>query len=228
MNTNKTERSVNTFLDHLKSIPKKEDMIKYVQHFIQNNAHMINSTQTSISGINHILTSKYFMEAYIENIKIAKTIIFRIKELSQKVDKLKSKYHIKSNNTSQLCTYNDFYSNLIIIEKRIEEYSKMDISYKLSRKISPEWYYDQIQNDIQTLGTLLNMIQLDFMFYNYTERTNTFRDYDLCSNSPNIPLDSTYNESFHKCVDGVCTVLKPYFMNTKSKKKTLKKKRKNE
>lgn len=228
MNTTKSETSIDVFLNQLKTLATKQDVIKYVQTFIQENANVINFTQTSVNGINYIISSKYFMEAYIENIKIAKTSIFRIKELSQKLDKLKAKYQTKSNHNSQLCSYNDFHNSILIIEKRINEYSKMNMTYKISRNFSPKWYYDQIQNDIQTLGTLLNMIQVDFIFYNYTERTDTFHHYNICSSSPNIPLDSTYNESFHKCVNGVCSVLKPHFINTKSKRQTLKKKKKNE
>lgn len=225
MNASKKETTIDMFLNQLENIPTKQEIIDYVQTFIQDHAHVINSTQMGVSGINSILTSKFYMEAYIENIRIAKTILFRIKELTKKIEKLKSRYLSKTKHNNQICSYNDMYNSIIVIEKRIYEYSKMNTSNTLSRKFSPKWYYDQLQTDIQTLTTLLSMLQLDFMFYNYSDRTNTFHHVDGCSTTPTISLDSTYHESFYKCVDGVCSVLKPYFLETKSRKKTHKKKK---
>lgn len=204
-------------LDKLEGLPSKERISTIIQKFYQDNQVAIDATTTYATSINN---SKYFLSAYIENVKIAKKLLFRIRELTYKIKKL----HIHDKQSdSLLCTQSDFMETIAIIENRIKVNSDMSNVSKLLRKASPEWYFEQISLDIQLLGTLLNMLNIDFNIFNHAYTFGKSKKLEECKRSPKIETDTSYAEdiesSYKYCVDGVCSILKPYFSNQTQKKK---------
>lgn len=161
-------------------------------------------------------TSKYFLDAFNENIKIAKTLLYRIKEMSKLIKTLQQR------NNNIFCSLVDFDTSVSILEKRIYKNSKISFADSASRKYDPKWYFDQLQMDIQTLGTLLNTLNIDFNIFNNKEFLTTQNVLNPCTHTPNIQTDSSYTDdisnTYKYCKDGVCSALSSY-MHPKSTRK---------
>jgi len=197
-----TNKVFQSLLDKLESLPSKENISETIQKFYKDNQATVSTIQSA----------NFYMNAYIENVKIAKTLLFRINELALKIKSIHNKtQHVKS----LLCTQNDFIENIAIIENRIKVNSDMSNINKLLRKASPQWYYEQITTDIHILGTILNMLNIDFNIFNHAQIFNKSDNLNNCKISPKIETDNSYSEDIQKsykyCVDGVCNVIKPYF-----------------
>lgn len=221
MNKTLQNQSVNIksfLLDKLEGLPSKEQVIPLIQKFYRDNQVAIDTTATLSSyGVNSI-SNNYYLNAYIENVKIAKKLLYRIHEFTHKI---KTLYDDKNTN-SLLCTQKDFMETIKIIENRIKVNSDMSKISKLLRKTSPEWYFQEISTDIQLLGTLLNMLNMDFNIFNHAYTFGNAKNLDECKQSPKIETDTSYAEdiksSYKYCVDGVCSVFKPYFSRRQTQK----------
>ena len=194
---------------------------------IQNNISPILDTFTKV---NSVTNTEYFLQAFNENIKIAKTLIYRIKEMSTLVKKLQN----RRNNV--FCSLQDFNDSISIIEKRIQKNSKLSFADSATRKVNPQWYFDQLQLDIQTLGTLLNTLNIDFNIFNNADILTSQNALKQCTNTPHISTDTSYTDdiknTYKYCKDGVCNALSSYMTPThaqklkRGKKKTRKKRSK--
>jgi hypothetical protein len=219
MNNSQTTNLKSFLLDKLEGLPSKEHITNMIQKFYNDNNVVIDTATTIATGVSTINDRKYYMSAYIENIKIAKKLLYRIRELTHKIQQLHS--HNK-NAKYMLCTQNDFIETVAILENRINANSDMKVVNKLIRKMYPHWYYEQITFDIQLIGTLLNMLNLDFNIFNHAYTLTDSNNLDECKISPHIETDTSYvddiKSSYKYCVDGVCNIIKPY-VSQKTKKK---------
>lgn len=217
---NKTIRNQNAniksfLLDKLEGLPSKEQIIPLIQKFYQDNQVPIDTTITAATTISNIPTTNYYLNAYIENVKIAQKLLYRIRELTYKIKSL----HDNQTANSLLCTQHDFLDTITILENRIKQNSDMSQVNKLLRKMSPKWYCKQIALDIQLLGALLNMLNMDFNIFNHAYTFDNAKNLDECKQSPKIEADTSYSEDVKYCVNGVCSILKPYFSHQSQKVK---------
>lgn len=196
-------------------IPKKE-LAEIIEIISKQFTQIQKQVNPVVSGVMSVQNSKYFLQAYNENIKIAKTLLYRIKEMSKMIKTLQ---HRRNN---VFCSLKDFDESISIIEKRIQKNSNLSFTDSAVRKLSPQWYFDQLQLDIQTLGTLLNTLNIDFNIFNNADILTSQNALKPCTNTPHIPTDTSYSEdiktTFKYCKDGVCNALSSY-MHPKSTRK---------
>jgi len=204
--------------------------IRNLMKMIQKLSKQYDNISPIIDTFTNINSTEYFLQSFNENIKIAKTLIYRIKEMSTLVKKLQ---HRRNN---VFCSLHDFNESISIIEKRIQKNSKLSFTDSAMRKSSPQWYFDQLQLDIQTLGTLLNTLNIDFNIFNNADILTSQNALKQCTDTPHIPTDTSYTDdiknTYKYCKDGVCNALSSYITPNhtqklkRGKKKTRKKRSK--
>lgn len=224
---NKTNPNWKTTLANtIENIPNQE-LTKLIKNILKQSTEIPNQINPYITKFANIHTSNYFLESYNENIKIAKTLIYRIKEMAKLIKKLQN----QKNNI--FCSLHDFDESISILEKRVHKNSKLSFKDSAVRKLNIQWYFDQLQLDIQTLGTLLNMLNIDFNIFNNVDFLTSQNALKPCTTTPNIQTDTSYSDdiknTYNYCKDGVCNTLSSYIMpkRTQKLKRGKKKTRKN-